>query len=68
MTVIGLMVASHMRPEHRQRLISAGAHFIAATFEEAAEITSRLIHSPGALPALSPAFDARSCAGADYPR
>jgi HAD superfamily hydrolase (TIGR01509 family) len=51
MTVVGLMAASHMRPEHRQRLVSAGAHFIAATFEEATNITSRLIRSPGALPA-----------------
>jgi HAD superfamily hydrolase (TIGR01509 family) len=56
MTVIGLMAASHMRPEHRQSLISAGAHFIAATFEEAGHITRRLIRSPGALPSVSAAI------------
>jgi beta-phosphoglucomutase-like phosphatase (HAD superfamily) len=55
MIVIGLMAASHMRPEHRQRLVLAGAHFIAATFEEATDITRRLVRSPGARPAGSPA-------------
>lgn len=43
MTVIGLMAASHMRPEHRARLASAGARFVASTFEEAAHITRRLL-------------------------
>jgi len=45
MTVVGLMAGSHMRPEHRQRLISAGARLIASTFEEASDITRRLILS-----------------------
>jgi hypothetical protein len=59
MTVIGLMAASHMRPEHRQGLVSAGAHFIAATFKDAADITRRLIRSPGALPLSARQFDGR---------
>jgi HAD superfamily hydrolase (TIGR01509 family) len=49
MLVVGLLAASHMRPQHRSRLVSAGAHFIAATFEEATEITRRLIRSAGGL-------------------
>ena len=55
MTVVGLMAASHMRPEYRQRLVAAGAYFIAATFEEATDITRRLVRSPGTLPAGRPA-------------
>jgi HAD superfamily hydrolase (TIGR01509 family) len=43
MTVIGLLAASHIRDGHRDRLSVAGAHFIAATFDEAAEITRGLV-------------------------
>jgi HAD superfamily hydrolase (TIGR01509 family) len=43
MTVIGLLAASHMGPDHRARLASAGAHFVAATFDEAAQVTRQIV-------------------------
>ena len=39
MTVIGLTAASHIRDGHAARLTAAGAHHVAATYVEAAEIT-----------------------------
>lgn len=43
MTVIGLLAASHIREGHAARLQEAGAHYVAATFAEAAEITRTLL-------------------------
>jgi HAD superfamily hydrolase (TIGR01509 family) len=43
MTVIGLLAAKHIQAGHRERLASAGAHHIAATFKEAETITRRLL-------------------------
>ncbi len=45
MTVIGLLAASHIRDDHGERLREAGAHFVATSFKEAAEITRRLLHA-----------------------
>lgn len=42
MTVIGLLAASHVGDGHGDRLRRAGAHHIAATFDEVGEITQRL--------------------------
>lgn len=42
MTVIGLLAVSHIGDGHGERLRWAGAHHIAATFDEAASITRRL--------------------------
>lgn len=42
MTVVGLLAASHIGDEHGDRLRKAGAHHIAATFDEVANITRRL--------------------------
>ena len=43
MTVIGLLAASHIRPETRGRLHQAGAHYVVDTFDEAQDITSDLL-------------------------
>jgi HAD superfamily hydrolase (TIGR01509 family) len=43
MTVIGLLAASHISDGHGDRLRDAGAHFVAASFDEAARITRRLV-------------------------
>jgi HAD superfamily hydrolase (TIGR01509 family) len=43
MTVIGLLAASHIREGHDARLREAGAHHVAATFAEAADITRKLL-------------------------
>jgi len=43
MTVIGLLAASHIRDGHGARLSAAGGHHMAATFDEAQEITRRLL-------------------------
>jgi beta-phosphoglucomutase-like phosphatase (HAD superfamily) len=43
MTVIGLLAASHIQPGHAERLRSAGAHFVAGTFQDAAQITQELL-------------------------
>jgi len=45
MTVIGLLAASHIRDGHGARLREAGAHFVAASFHEATEITRRLLNA-----------------------
>jgi HAD superfamily hydrolase (TIGR01509 family) len=45
MTVIGLLAASHIRDGHGERLREAGAHFVAASFNEAAAITRQLLHA-----------------------
>jgi HAD superfamily hydrolase (TIGR01509 family) len=42
MTVIGLLAASHIGDGHGERLRTAGAHHIAATFDEARDITHQL--------------------------
>jgi HAD superfamily hydrolase (TIGR01509 family) len=42
MTVIGLLAASHIGDGHGERLRRAGAHHIAATFGEVADLTRRL--------------------------
>jgi HAD superfamily hydrolase (TIGR01509 family) len=41
MTVIGLTAASHIRDGHAERLTEAGAHHVAATFVQAAEIARK---------------------------
>lgn len=43
MTTIGFLGASHVRAGHEERLTSAGAHHIAHTYHDVAEITARLI-------------------------
>jgi HAD superfamily hydrolase (TIGR01509 family) len=43
MTAIGLTAASHIRDGHAERLRQAGAHHVAATFEEARDIVRRLL-------------------------
>ena len=43
MTVIGLLAASHIQAGHRQRLEAAGAHYVAATFEDAKEFTGDIL-------------------------
>jgi HAD superfamily hydrolase (TIGR01509 family) len=43
MTVIGLLAGSHIRDGHASRLKEAGAHYVAATFSEAQEITRALV-------------------------
>lgn len=43
MTVIGLTAASHIRDGHAERLSAAGAHHIATTFAQAAEVTRRYV-------------------------
>jgi HAD superfamily hydrolase (TIGR01509 family) len=43
MTVIGLLAASHIQEGHREQLLAAGAHYVAATFKQAEEITSALL-------------------------
>jgi HAD superfamily hydrolase (TIGR01509 family) len=45
MTVIGLTAASHIGDGHSERLQQAGAHFVAATFDEAQQITRMLVHA-----------------------
>jgi len=42
MTVIGLTAAAHCGPEHGQRLIDAGAHSIARSYDEVASYLARL--------------------------
>jgi beta-phosphoglucomutase-like phosphatase (HAD superfamily) len=43
MTVIGLLAASHIGDGQGERLRRAGAHFVAATFDEAQQITRELV-------------------------
>ena len=43
MTTIGFLGASHVRPGHRERLMDAGAHHIAHTYDEVASITATII-------------------------
>jgi HAD superfamily hydrolase (TIGR01509 family) len=43
MTVIGLLAGKHIRADHGERLLSAGAHHVARTFKEAETITHRLL-------------------------
>jgi beta-phosphoglucomutase-like phosphatase (HAD superfamily) len=43
MRVIGLLAASHIQPGHRERLLAAGAHHVASTFDEAQQITRGLL-------------------------
>jgi HAD superfamily hydrolase (TIGR01509 family) len=43
MTAIGLTAASHIRHGHAARLRQAGAHHVAATFDEALHIVCRLL-------------------------
>jgi HAD superfamily hydrolase (TIGR01509 family) len=43
MTVIGVLAASHIQPDHRERLSAAGAEHIVQSFVEAEEITHRLL-------------------------
>jgi HAD superfamily hydrolase (TIGR01509 family) len=45
MTVIGLLAASHIRNGHAERLKAAGAHYVAATFAEAEDITRALLEA-----------------------
>jgi len=45
MTVIGLLAASHIGDGHGDRLRKAGAHHVAATFDEVAAITRRLANA-----------------------
>lgn len=47
MTVIGLLAASHIQDGHRDRLLQAGAHFVAASFAEAETITRGIIADLG---------------------
>jgi beta-phosphoglucomutase-like phosphatase (HAD superfamily) len=42
MTVIGILAASHIQRDQRERLCSAGAQHVAQSFEEAEGITRRL--------------------------
>lgn len=42
MTVIGLIAGSHCRPGHGDHLSAAGAHIIAASYSDVAEIVARL--------------------------
>ena len=42
MTVIGLLAASHIRDGHAERIESGGAHYVAATFAEAEQISRGL--------------------------
>ena len=44
MTVIGLTAASHIPQDHHKHLLSAGAHHIATTFDEATAITRNLLN------------------------
>lgn len=43
MRVIGLLAASHIQPGHRERLLAAGAHHVASTFDDAQQITRGLL-------------------------
>lgn len=43
MTVVGLLAASHIQVGHRERLCSAGAHHVAATFEDAKAMTGDIL-------------------------
>jgi len=43
MTVIGILAASHIREGHSERLLSAGAHYLAPTFKVAEGITRALL-------------------------
>ena len=43
MAVIGLLAGSHIRPGHRDRLVAAGANFVAADFGQAEHITAQLL-------------------------
>ena len=43
MTTIGFLGASHVRSGHDARLVDAGAHHIARTYDDVAEITARLM-------------------------
>jgi HAD superfamily hydrolase (TIGR01509 family) len=43
MTVIGLLAASHIRDGHGERLRAAGVHFVAATFDDASDLTRKLL-------------------------
>ncbi len=45
MTVIGLLAASHIQPDHGARLAAAGAHFVAESFAEAESITRQWLSS-----------------------
>jgi HAD superfamily hydrolase (TIGR01509 family) len=42
-TVVGLLAGSHIRPHHRRALIDAGAHYLADSFSDVADILERLI-------------------------
>ena len=48
MTVIGLLAASHIQPDHGARLTAAGAHFVAESFAEAETVTRRWLSAPPA--------------------
>jgi HAD superfamily hydrolase (TIGR01509 family) len=41
MTVIGILAASHIQPDHSERLRAAGAHYISHTFVEAEHLTRK---------------------------
>jgi HAD superfamily hydrolase (TIGR01509 family) len=43
MTTIGFLGASHIRSGHDVRLVDAGAHYVARTYDDVAEITARLM-------------------------
>ncbi len=43
MTVIGLLAASHIPAGHRERLLAAGAQHVASTFNEAEQLTRKLL-------------------------
>lgn len=43
MPVIGLLAASHIRDGHDERLGEAGVHFVAATFDDASDLTRKLL-------------------------
>lgn len=43
MTVIGLLAASHIKPDSGDRLRRAGAHHVVDTFDEAREIVSEML-------------------------
>ena len=48
MAVIGLCAGSHLRPGHSQRLIDAGASYIAQTWNEVLVIVTSLVECQGA--------------------
>ena len=43
MTVVGLCAASHVRAGHAERLLAAGAHYLADAWDRAAGIVTRLV-------------------------